>query len=251
MNVLSIIGHSVIRLDVVDSTNNYAAMLINETNVVNGTTILAKNQTNGRGQKGNNWYVEPNSNLTFSFILNQISVKVDEQFQISKWIAVSLVQFLKQDYNVDCVIKWPNDILIRNSNKKIAGILIENSIRGSKINTSVIGIGLNVNQIEFPAGIKASSIKNEMHIDQNLDLVFSNCLKILNANYVSCFRNISKLDKDYYSLLLGYNTLLQYEDSEGLFYAKIKEVEPTGKLVLLDENKEEKKYAFKEVKFIL
>ena len=245
------IGHTIIKLDTVASTNNYAATLLNETKVVNGTVIMAKNQTQGKGQMGNVWHVEPNTNLTFSIVLSDLKIPVNKQFLLSVWATVSISQFLEMHCNIANSIKWPNDILTTNT-KKICGILIENSLRGDKISSAIVGVGLNVNQTVFPEGIAATSIASETQHAANLDELFALLLSIFNSNYVLLQQlDEKKLYTLFYSKLLGYNTPLNFEDSNGSFVGTIQGVSPSGNLQIKDEQDVLRTYAFKEVKFIL
>ena len=250
MNYIQTIGHTVIRLDVVDSTNNYAAKLLNTTNVLNGTVIMAKNQISGRGQKGNTWQTKEGENLTFSIVLNNISISSSTQFLISQWVSISIVEMLSS-MEISSQIKWPNDILVAENKLKISGILIENSLRGQKISSSIIGVGLNVNQEIFPLNIKATSVHNELNEDSNLDLILEKLMYHLNANYLQLLHQPEKLHKRYFSMLIGSKDYLNYEDDKGNFSAKIENILPDGRLVLLDENDKKRIYMFKEVKLIL
>ena len=244
------IGHTIVRLDSVDSTNNYAANLINTTNVVNGTVILAKNQFSGRGQRGNKWIVSDGKDLTCSIILNQISTKSNEQFLLSQWISVSVIQLLKY-YNIEAQIKWPNDILIKGSNKKIAGILIENSLRGENISNSIIGLGLNINNTGYQELMNASSFNLELNKLMRIEDVFQKLIELLNSNYILLSTQKERLKKEYFSYLLGYNDVLKYEENGNRFEAKIETILPDGRLVLEDDLGEKRTFLFKEVSLIL
>jgi len=145
----------IIELDSIDSTNNYLSKLNNTTKLSNGTVILAYNQTNGRGQRGNTWSTIPHQNLTFSLFYTPDDLKIDHVFLISMATANAIHQYLASK-QLQSTIKWPNDILV--DKKKIAGILIENTIQQTNIHSSIIGIGLNINQTEFEEGIKATSL---------------------------------------------------------------------------------------------
>lgn len=245
------IGHTIIKLDTVDSTNNYAATLLNETKVVNGTVILAKNQTQGKGQMGNVWHVEPNVNLTFSIVLSDVKIPISKQFLLSVWATVSISQFLEQHCNIANSIKWPNDILATNS-KKICGILIENSLRGDKLSNAIVGVGINVNQTHFPHEISGTSIAIENQQVVNLEESFKALLSCFNSNYVLLQQlDEKKLYALFYSKLLGYTTPLSFEDSNGFFVGSIQGVSASGRVQIKDEQEVLREYAFKEVKFIL
>src|SRR5690606_28910585 len=121
---------------------------------------MAKNQTQGRGQRDNSWLSEPNSNITFSFVLYPTFLNLQKHFILNMLISLGIVDWLKS-LSVKASIKWPNDIMI--GDKKVTGILIENSSNSREIKQSVIGIGVNVNQKQFFGELmdSASSIFNE------------------------------------------------------------------------------------------
>ena len=138
----------IIWLDSVDSTNSEIKRRLEHLDDL--TVIAARNQTAGRGQKGNKWFSQPASSLTFSVLLKDIGLKAWEQSAISEATALAIVDTLGS-YGIDAWIKWPNDIYC--TDKKICGILIENSLMGEQIRWSIIGIGLNVNQTDFPTDL--------------------------------------------------------------------------------------------------
>lgn len=246
---ISFIGHTVISLAEVDSTNNYAATLLNETKMVNGTVILAQNQVNGKGQRGNTWLVEPNKNLTFSIVLTDIKIPANKQFLISMWVAYALSSFLEENYSVKNTIKWSNDIIV--NRQKIAGVLIENTIKGNQINTSIIGVGFNVNQENFPMEIKATSLKREIKKELELKTVFDGLMHSFNQFYLLLAKNDEQALFDvYYSKLYGYKSKIALQDKDDFFEGIINQVLPDGRLVV-DKNGEEKIYSLKELKFIL
>jgi BirA family biotin operon repressor/biotin-[acetyl-CoA-carboxylase] ligase len=135
----------IIWLERVDSTNDEARRHISE--IDNLSVVSALEQTKGRGQRGNRWSSQPGENLTFSLVVKDFRIKANEQSAISQATALSLVDLLSR-HEIKARIKWPNDIYA--GDEKICGILIENSLKGSDIDWSIIGIGLNVNQTAFP-----------------------------------------------------------------------------------------------------
>ena len=249
MNTL-FLGQTLIKLDSVDSTNNYAAKLISGTNVSDGTVILTYNQTSGKGQQGAKWVSKPGENLTFSIVLTPKNIAVKEQFIISKAISVALINYLKAEHQIDAKIKWPNDIYIKKS--KISGILIENTLQGSTLKNTIVGIGFNVNQINF-IDIERSitSLKKELNFDLVPDDVLSNICYYIEKLYMQIrTNNFSKIEKMYLENLLGLNQKLQFEDSSGEFSGEIQGVSNIGEL-LIKSNNLIKKYQNKEIKFKL
>lgn len=196
------VGHNSICLEQVDSSNNYARKLVRDNMPVEGTVIVAKEQTKGRGQRENSWLSAPGLNLTCSYILTPVFLSATNQFALSAAVALSvfetLVEYLPQS---DVKIKWPNDVLV--GEKKIAGILIENTLRKSNLDTSIAGIGINVNQVDFDDGLNATSIK----IESGLLIKIDDVLNVLNQ----------KLEKNYLKLRAGKSIDILKELNQHLF----------------------------------
>ena len=135
-------------------------LILKNKNEIEGLVVFSENQTDGKGQRGNSWITERGKNLTFSLFLKP-SILISTQFVLSKIVSLSIVDFLMEMGVKDVKIKWPNDIYC--GDKKIAGILIENTISEGKINNCIVGIGLNVNQVNFDSSIQnATSLKLEL-----------------------------------------------------------------------------------------
>lgn len=187
----------IIWLEEAKSTNDVLKNAISRFD--NLSVVSAFLQTGGRGQRENKWHSEGGQNLTFSILLKNLEVKAADQLAVSAATAVSVVEFLST-YNISADIKWPNDIYV--DGNKICGILIENGLRGENIDWSVIGIGINVNQVDFPEYLpNPTSIKCEMTkqgTEKNIDL--KEALKV----YIDIFtENYSKylIDNQDYSEL--------------------------------------------------
>ena len=149
---------NVIWLDTVDSTNSEAFRRLEE--LPSGTVLAAKEQTAGRGQRGNTWFSEPGKNLTFSILLKYGSggpepLPAADSMWLNYLISVVVVDFL-QSYGIWCKVKWPTDIYV--GRNKICGILIETVLAGDRLAASVRGVGLNINQREFPQLANATSL---------------------------------------------------------------------------------------------
>ncbi|MGC8750392.1 biotin--[acetyl-CoA-carboxylase] ligase [Hydrotalea sp.] len=148
-SIIPTIGERLIELSSIDSTNNYALQYIKSNLAEHGTVIFAHEQTAGKGQRGKSWVTAPNSNLTLSAILNMRFLSLPQQFYFSAAMALAVQQFFNNYTANETVIKWPNDIYW--NDRKAGGILIENSISEKGIwNWAVVGIGLNINQTQFP-----------------------------------------------------------------------------------------------------
>lgn len=147
------IGHKIIHLERIDSTNNYAAKLNASGEISHGTVILADMQTNGRGQRGNTWQSDPFSNLTMSLFLKAHPIIKNQSHILNYIISLSLKDTLTRHVK-KAKIKWPNDILV--DNKKLSGILIENQWGSQGLNSSIVGIGVNLNQNKFENELSTS-----------------------------------------------------------------------------------------------
>ncbi len=143
---------------------------------IEGTVIVADEQTAGRGQRSNLWVTEPKKNLTCSYILKPVFLAAKDQFMLSAAVALAVSDTVSELLPTNEVqIKWPNDVLV--DGKKIAGILIENTLRGMNLENSIVGIGLNVNQVAFPSGLNATSIQLSSEQETELETV----LQLLNS----------------------------------------------------------------------
>lgn len=238
-----------IRLTETDSTNTQAKLLAGDKEI---TLVCAEFQAKGRGQIGNSWESEYGQNLLFSLFLHPNYVVANEQFFLSQAISLAIQQSLAEILNTnDVCIKWPNDIYWKD--KKICGILIENTLVGKKIEGSTIGVGLNVNQIIFK-----SSAPNPVSMRQicGVDVDRLNVLRQIVTRFYGYLDRIKLHDvqpivSDYFENLYRKEGYFSYRDKFGEFEAKIVDVEPMGHLVLCDEQGQKRKYAFKEVEYII
>src|SRR5690554_4031443 len=142
------LGKDILYLPVCHSTNDVAKDKLKEKEAAEGSIIITDQQTNGRGQRGNQWHSEPGMNLTFSLILSPKFLDPSELFGLNMAVALGIREALAQ-YISGVMVKWPNDI-VHKEKGKLGGILIENSLKGQKIESSIVGVGLNINQVEFP-----------------------------------------------------------------------------------------------------
>jgi len=242
------LGDPIIRLTSVDSTNNYAATLVHREKASEGTVILADLQTHGKGQGKNSWFSEKGLNLLMSIILKPDFLPAYKQFYLSMSIASGINDCLA-DMGIRPLIKWPNDILI--NGKKVAGILIENTILSNNLHTSVVGIGLNVNQENFPAIIpNPVSLKLETgktyDINQLLEKLILFIQKRLNPLYSE---NFTAVKSAYLNSLWLLNTRAVFTDEAGRFEGRIVDVAESGELVIVTASGETRSYGFREVEF--
>ena len=211
------IGSKIIHLESVDSTNNYAANLVQKGGCANGTVIMADNQYLGKGQRGTEWHTVQGENLTFSTVLCPDNLSVEHQFYITCFVSLSIIDVLKA-YDIIAEIKWPNDIYV--NNHKIAGVLIENFLQGTAIKTSIIGIGINVNSC--PEGVNATCIQ---HITLNrlkpFDLMMKLIIKLNIWFDALNQRNFDFLFSKYNNTLFMKNRNVEFEDESGKFQGKV------------------------------
>lgn len=247
MNQRLIIGNKLIRLPSIDSTNIYLKDLIHlNKKEPEGVVIVADNQLNGIGQRGSKWESEKGENLTFSVLLNT-NLSVDNQFDISKFISIAIIEFLHH-LKITAKIKWPNDIYV--DNDKIGGILIENTIRDSKVVNSIVGIGLNINQTEFNKNLlNPSSLKLKTNTTFLLEETLEQVLNFIDSHYLKFKASNLDVSELYLKYLYRYNQLVNFEINGEITSATIIGVNNIGKLELKLNNKVEC-FDLKELKFL-
>lgn len=237
---------NIIKLSAISSTNDYLKELLQEGCAENFTVVAAEHQTAGKGQMGARWDAESGKNLTFSVLIKDALPGKEALFNLNVAVSVSIVQALKKFEIPGLYIKWPNDILA--GNKKIGGILIENSIKpGGKIH-SVIGIGLNVNQKDFEGLPKASSMAVAAGQLFDKDAVMLSILEVLSTNMEAvAYGNIDKLWNTYYSLLFKKGKPAAFEKNGSRFMGIIMGVSPSGYLQIQLEDETIAQFALKEI----
>lgn len=239
-----------IKLDAIDSTNDYLKQLSTYSNTENFTVVIAKEQTNGKGQMGSKWESEKDKNLIVSILMKNILSDSNQIFNLNIAISNAIFNALKSFQIPNLSIKWPNDIL--SGNEKIAGILIENVIKADGQIFSIIGFGINVNQTNFDNLINANSLKNI--INKELDI------NSLLVKIIDCIKENIELLKDKQENLLweNYNNLLfrksiptVFEDSNhNKFMGIIQEVSRNGKLILALEDDLIQDFEIKKIKML-
>ena len=240
----------IIKFNTIDSTNSFLRELTSNSSVENFTVIVTKKQTSGRGQMNTTWSSEDGKNLMFSTFIKFSDLLISNQKFLNYAISVGVYEALKTFNLPKLHIKWPNDIL--SENDKIGGILIENSLKKNKIQSSIIGIGLNVNQENFPKNIpNASSIKNKTHQTLDLEKVLILVLEKIKFNINLLKENkFDILEEKYLSVLYKKNIPSMFKTyQDDFFMGKIIGVSSDGKLQieLVDETIQE--FGLKEVSF--
>ena len=244
------IGSAIISLDQISSTNVYANELIEEGKLGSGTVILARNQTAGKGQQGNKWESQAGKNLTFSTILQHEDFPANDQFMLSKAISLGLIDYLKQ-YANEFRIKWPNDIFFKN--RKIAGILIENSVQGAFLSESVVGIGLNINQKFFSNETRNPiSLSNIVERDFAISEELEKLLPFLDKRYQQLRNNShEELDSDYLKVMYRIGEWKEYRIDDEVLIGKILGVTPFGLLLVEMKDGSQLSFAHKQIEYVI
>jgi BirA family transcriptional regulator, biotin operon repressor / biotin---[acetyl-CoA-carboxylase] ligase len=234
----------------VESTNNYANHLVLSKAAEHGTVVLAQHQKMGKGQQGNSWESEFGKNLLMSIILFPDFLPATKQFYLSKIASLALANFVKSE-KAEVSIKWPNDIYVGNS--KLAGILIENSIKANHLDSSIIGIGLNLNQERFvsdaPNPVSLKQITGKDYKIEDVALKIWELLSFWFENLQS--RSFSEIDLIYFNQLFRANEWALFAKQGIQFEARITEIGDFGQLILEKRNGVSSEYMFKEVEFVI
>lgn len=141
------LGKNLVYVPQCHSTNTLATELSQKAETQEGTLIITNHQMAGRGQRGSSWEAAPGENLTFSLILKPEFLQAQNQFQLNQAFSLGVLDYVKTNLSEEVRVKWPNDIMV--NERKVCGILFENQISGNELRHSIVGIGLNVNQLSF------------------------------------------------------------------------------------------------------
>ena len=239
-----------IKLSATDSTNAYLKRLSRRDAVPDFTVVQADHQTAGRGQPGTRWVGEEGKNLTFSILKRFKSFPATRHFQLNMLVSLSVYRLLDSMQIPDLYLKWPNDIL--SGSHKLCGILLENQLRGAELSSSIIGIGLNVNQTDFEDLPAATSLKKITGKSHDLTEVLLNFIGLLQE----AFREMPQTS--YESYLQEYEENLYLKDKPAPFElpkgeqitGTIRGVDPLGNLRLELKNGEVSTFGFKEVRYL-
>ena len=241
---------NIIKLDAIDSTNNYLKKIILNEGITDYTIVTAKFQTEGKGQLGTKWESEHSKNLICSVYKKNINIKVQDQFVISALVSLALIKTLKKVNLSNSYIKWPNDIM--SDNKKICGILIENIVKENYIKDAVIGIGLNVNQTIFNNLPNATSIKNLIGASCSKDEILKDLVENLEYYFNKLDKSsINSIFEKYEDALFRINKPSTFKNSKGeVFSGYIKGVSRLGKLSVMLEDNLVESYDLKEISIL-
>lgn len=240
----------IIQVEETTSTNSLLRELMAREHLAEESVVVADYQSAGRGQIGNKWESERGRNLTFSLVIYPTHVPANRQFLISQIAALSVKEAL-ESYTDELTVKWPNDVYWRD--KKICGMLIENDLSGNQLFSSIIGIGINLNQLIFfsdaPNPVSIFQITEEK-VDREEAL---NLFQTIFHEYYTYLKmgDIERIRTNYWYALYRREGFYPYVDKGGMFEAEIEAVELTGHLRLRTRTGESRRYAFKEVACVL
>lgn len=246
--ITRIIGNKIINLREVISTNNYLTDYLKKNEPAEGLVIKAQFQTAGRGHRDNSWYSHAEQNILLSILLYPAFINPGEQFLISKTISLGIFDFLSNYINW-VKIKWPNDIYYKN--KKIAGILIENTIFGNRIGNTIVGIGLNINQKTFPKNIpNPVSLNLAASSNFSCEKLSDELLFFLDNRYKQLvIGEKNKINEEYLKNLYLLNKFHEFKTGQSSLSAKIIGVTEVGKLIIEDWKGKKTTFNFKEIEF--
>ena len=236
----------------IDSTHDYLCSVLSKTNPPQGFCITSDFQSGGRGQIGRTWHSSSGKNLLLSMVYYPRDMVVLRQFDLTIWVTTSLLDVLDKYQLQHLSVKWPNDIYV--GEKKIAGILIQNTLRGDKITNCVVSIGLNVNEVDFPATLpNPTSVKSETGNKTDVETLLTEIRDTLDDHFEKVLFSSRKAEyrEIFITKLFGANTYYKYRDAEGqTFNAIIRYVGEDGKLHLQKANGELCSYLFRQVEWL-
>jgi BirA family biotin operon repressor/biotin-[acetyl-CoA-carboxylase] ligase len=241
------LGKEIIYMPSCHSTNELARELANNPATREGTLVITDHQTKGKGQRGNVWESESGSNITMSLILKPTFVRAKDQFTLNMITSLAVSQALQDlPFEKPVSVKWPNDVLL--NEKKVCGILIENALTGNFITSSIVGIGLNVNQKRV-AFTKATSMAIEYEVEFEIQALIEAIVTRLEQSYlVLKSGDVDLIKSRYLQNLFGFNRFRNYK-SEYVFEGQITNVDENGRLVIKTD-RGMKVFDFKEVEFL-
>jgi BirA family biotin operon repressor/biotin-[acetyl-CoA-carboxylase] ligase len=238
-----------VKLDAIDSTNDYLKKLVRNQSLENYSVVTAELQTNGKGQRGSVWTSEKGKNIIMSMLVKDFAVSSSTLFDLNIVVSLAVLQSLIPLNIPNLTIKWPNDIM--SDDKKIGGILIENCFKSDSSVDSVIGIGLNVNQLEFENLPQASSLALISGTMIDKDALLKQIAGEIEDKIKSWKRNAQSLREMYTNLLFKRDEKMVFQDSDLLFFnGVIQGVTPLGRLIIEHENGNLIDFDIKQVKMI-
>ena len=239
----------IIKLDAIDSTNSFLKNKLSNQEIDDFTTVYTQNQFNGRGRTNKQWISEPNKNIALSLFKRIKKTDLEHIFLLNVIASISILELLEKYLVKDVKVKWPNDVMVKN--KKISGVLIENKIKKNNSINSVMGIGINVNQQNFPDFLSATSIVNEIGSVSEIDLLANELAVIIKSNF-KFLKSKSKIYLDHYNNKLhNKNQTVRFKNNIGkIEVGKIVKVDFRGNLMIMNEKGKIEYFKENEIKFL-
>ncbi|KQR71856.1 biotin--[acetyl-CoA-carboxylase] ligase [Pedobacter sp. Leaf176] len=245
------VGQNLIKLKEVDSTNNYLKKMVSNSDPLpEGTVIMADHQFAGRGQQESVWHTEPGKNISTSIYLKPSFLPLEMQFYLNILVSLAVADALSDILPDPVEVKWPNDIYY--NKRKLGGILIESTLTGSIIKSTIVGLGLNVNQAEFQEKLStnAISIRQILHKEVELERIMEKIFFFMEKYYLNLkSKRYDFLGKEYLKRLLNYNIKSGYRQNGRVFEGVIVGVEANG-LLRVEVEGELRRFNFKEIEYI-
>ena len=238
-----------IKLDATRSTNEFLKELWQNNDTIDKTVVWALDQYGGRGQQGTTWSSEPGKNLTFSILKEFDHLLIKNQFLLNMAVSTSIYRTLQELGIPNICVKWPNDIM--SGNEKLCGVLIENIVKAQKLKAAIIGIGLNVNQVEFDDLPRASSLKSKSGLNYELEHIFNLLINQLLPELDQLeSREFHKLKSAYEEVMYRINKVSSFEFPDGVISnGIIRGVTSEGQLLVeLDESV--RSFGMKEIQLL-
>lgn len=242
---------NILKLGAIPSTNSYLKELVKTGSPESFTVVSADFQTKGRGQMDSVWYSSEGNNLLFSILIKFGGVLAEDQFYLNCAVSLGILEALRAHNIPELTVKWPNDIM--SDNRKLAGILIENSLSQGQMNYAIVGIGLNVNEEKFPTELpKAVSMYQILGRKTDRDeLLLELTEKVKKYAGLFITGQYHRLMEDYQENLYKFGQAHSFETKSGeVFSGKIRDVNPGGNLLIEFEDGTHKSYRFKEISFL-
>jgi BirA family biotin operon repressor/biotin-[acetyl-CoA-carboxylase] ligase len=242
------IGQSFVELQTVDSTNNYATALLHEGMAHHGTVVFAHRQTAGRGQRNKTWHTGNGENLAFSIIVKPFGLPVSQLFLLSMATAVGLHHFFSRYAGAPTKLKWPNDLYW--GDRKTGGILIENTISGEEWKHAIVGIGTNINQVDFEGlSQNAVSLKQITGVDYDVVTMAKELCGNIQGAYEILQRDPQLIITTYQQHLYKLNEVVRLKKGARVFEATAKGVTRSGQLIV--QHTVEELFSVGEVEWIV
>ena len=241
------LGKDVLFLPECHSTNDKALELVRSGKAKEGSVVITDHQYRGKGQRGNIWLSQPGHNLTFSLILQPKFLDISEQFFLNMMVSNAILRVF-QDYIPDLKVKWPNDLVVEKKGK-LGGILIENIVGSKGWEYAIVGIGLNINQLEFnqPSAVSLAQLtQNKFDLNELFRLIVG----ALEQAYIQLKKGkMQEIRAEYLRNLYLREEWSEFTKGEFSFEGKITGVSKDGKLQIEHKTGEQEEFGLKEVVF--